>query len=418
MLNPLRSFVNDRRGNFATIVAIAAIPIIGSAALALDFSRASNARSDLQELVDASALAVVNKADGKLSAATGDAEKNLQDFGKDFFRAQNSFDNTIVDIQINSTDGLVTASATYPMTTSLAKTLGLYDWRIAVNAVAQAVGPSASYCMIALNEARNPAITFDGTSDFNAPNCYVHSNGAGSRSMLQKGASTAYAAHFCAAGDVKGRYSPEPVENCDVISDPYAGLKMPSRIGKCDYTDSAFKKGKFEIRPGRYCGGLKVMAHAQVTMEPGVYIFDGGPLELRSKSELVGEEVTLVFVDEGTRLDVAAGSIVDISADPKGDYAGLIFVQDPASSVGVTSTIQGGGEIKIVGTWYFPTQIVRLTGGGEIGLKSEQTAMIADSFVFTGNGATTLDVDFNSDYYAAGFSHGALGIGASARLVR
>lgn len=203
-----------------------------------------------------------------------------------------------------------------------------------------------------------------------------------------------------------------------MLPDPYAGLKMPSKNGKCDYTNVAFKKGSYRLKPGRYCGGLEVATHAKVELDPGIYVLDGGPLVLRSKGELIGRGVTFVFVDEGALVDVSAGSSIDVTADSKGIYAGLIFVQDPTSSIGLTSTIQGGGSVNIVGTWYFPTQIVRLTGGGEIGLKSEQTAMIADSFIFTGNGTTALDVEFDSNFDAAGYSNSSLGIGAGARLVR
>lgn len=186
MVKTLIEFVRDRSGNFATLVAVAALPLLGSAALAIDYSRAANARYDLQELADASAIAVVKEASGKLSVATGDSEKSLKNYGIEYFESQNSLEDVRVSIDIDTTAETVTANASYPMKTSITRTLGMYDWPITVSAVAQSVGPSASYCMIALNENRNPAINFDGTSDFSAPNCYVHSNGTGSRSMLQK----------------------------------------------------------------------------------------------------------------------------------------------------------------------------------------------------------------------------------------
>ena len=53
----MAEFRGDQRGNVAVVFGLAAIPILGLAGVALDYTRASHFRSELQSAVDASALA-------------------------------------------------------------------------------------------------------------------------------------------------------------------------------------------------------------------------------------------------------------------------------------------------------------------------------------------------------------------------
>jgi Flp pilus assembly protein TadG len=57
-LNKLRDFVQDRRGNVATIFALALIPISVMSGGAVDFNQAMNARTRLAQALDSAALAV------------------------------------------------------------------------------------------------------------------------------------------------------------------------------------------------------------------------------------------------------------------------------------------------------------------------------------------------------------------------
>jgi Flp pilus assembly protein TadG len=57
VLKLIAKFRADQRGNVAVVFGLAAIPILGVAGVALDYTRASHFRSELQTAVDASALA-------------------------------------------------------------------------------------------------------------------------------------------------------------------------------------------------------------------------------------------------------------------------------------------------------------------------------------------------------------------------
>ena len=61
----------DDHGNVAMMLAIAAIPVLGAAGAAIDYSRAIQARGELQRAVDAAALAAAKMSD----ASVGERKK-------------------------------------------------------------------------------------------------------------------------------------------------------------------------------------------------------------------------------------------------------------------------------------------------------------------------------------------------------
>lgn len=59
----LRSFLSNRAGNFAMMTAIAVVPLVGAAGLAVDYATMSRMRSELQQALDAAVLAVAQKGE-------------------------------------------------------------------------------------------------------------------------------------------------------------------------------------------------------------------------------------------------------------------------------------------------------------------------------------------------------------------
>lgn len=63
MMNPVRSFLEDRRGATAAMFAVAVVPIIGTLAIAADYSSVMRQRVDLQQVVDSTATALARDTD-------------------------------------------------------------------------------------------------------------------------------------------------------------------------------------------------------------------------------------------------------------------------------------------------------------------------------------------------------------------
>ena len=117
----IRKFLNDRRGNFALMTAIAIVPIMGGLALAVDYSEMSRQRQDTMNALDAAGIATARRiVDGKGDRAISDAEleNEIKAYAKDFFEANlgsvqpSSTALTIVLPQNNAGGGTLKLSAT------------------------------------------------------------------------------------------------------------------------------------------------------------------------------------------------------------------------------------------------------------------------------------------------------------------
>jgi hypothetical protein len=64
-----------------------------------------------------------------------------------------------------------------------------------------------------------------------------------------------------------------------------------------------------------------------------------------------------------------------------GDSAGLVFVQDRNSSAGMTSLVEGGGSIDIVGGFYLPSQTLDIGGNAELSVGIDQAIVGIPDFL-------------------------------------
>jgi hypothetical protein len=142
-----------------------------------------------------------------------------------------------------------------------------------------------------------------------------------------------------------------------------------------------------------------VLAYAQVTMEPGLYVMKNGELSLHAHSEITGVGVTFYFYGSNAILTHRSNSVLDLTAPTEGDYAGIAMAQHAGSSVGLISTLAGGASMRLVGSLYFPTQILDMAGGADYAAVSAYMPIVADQIVLRGNAMITVEVDLTLTGY-------------------
>ncbi len=96
----VRAFARCERGNFGIIFALAAVPVLGVAGMALDYSRISSTRENLQASVDAAITA---------AAATGGRVEAMQHVVTDFVDANFEGEGVKVTTTVNTNDMRVEA---------------------------------------------------------------------------------------------------------------------------------------------------------------------------------------------------------------------------------------------------------------------------------------------------------------------
>src|SRR5690349_13440619 len=77
----IRAFLNDKRGNYFMMTAIAMVPVMGALALAIDYSDMSRQRQDTLNALDAAGIATARRV------IEGATEAELKTYAKDFFEA-------------------------------------------------------------------------------------------------------------------------------------------------------------------------------------------------------------------------------------------------------------------------------------------------------------------------------------------
>jgi Flp pilus assembly protein TadG len=127
----LNDFSYDRRGNVAILFAFALIPVFGSMGAAVDYSRASNARTELQKAADAAALAIAAEA-YKLSPEQ--LSQKVQDlFNANFNNPFSSPPVVTASFTKDGSDFRVKVSATANVQLTVARVFGIDETKISID---------------------------------------------------------------------------------------------------------------------------------------------------------------------------------------------------------------------------------------------------------------------------------------------
>jgi hypothetical protein len=140
------------------------------------------------------------------------------------------------------------------------------------------------------------------------------------------------------------------------------------------------------------CGGLSVNAGQTVTLQPGVYIINGGSLTVNGGGALQGVGVTIILTSSTganyATVSLNGGAVVSLTAPTSGPTAGLAFFGDRRAGQ-ANNNFNGGSTQTIQGAMYFPSQTVTFTGGNSS--SSGCTQLLASDVKFAGN--ATLQID-------------------------
>lgn len=385
-------FLACKKGTVAILFGLSLVPIVLAAGISLDYVRALNARQQLQNAIDAAAIA------GARIPAT--ANQNRAAAARLAFAAnvaQTPLAGVVPKIDASNVEVAVEASYSVPTTfTSIAGVTEI-DLKVATRARSQ-IENGGVICLLSLSPTSPDGLHLQGINKQSAENCWAWINSTSSTSINAVGASIGKAQGYCTAGGVLGaeHFSPAPFTPCDPMEDPFAAqfaaYTPPS--GACKANNLQLNNGFHVLTPGIYCGGIDIKPNATVWFQPGVYVIKGGRLNVQAQSSVAGAGVAFYFTGAGAQFKVHGGGAVDLKAPAAGsELAGFVLAQDRTADPGTSTVIQGGGRIKLEGILYMPTWQVNISGNGEVNQESKYFAMIADSFYMEGNGKLYIKSD-------------------------
>lgn len=146
--------------------------------------------------------------------------------------------------------------------------------------------------------------------------------------------------------------------------------------------------------PGTYVGGIKVQC--QTVFATGVYILDGGGLEIDGNYTVTGSHVMFVLkngayikINGGTNISLTAIQASDliargVSTDEANKLAGMLVFEDKNNTDGSNKNrINGNASTVLNGTMYLPKSNVDFSGTATV---TSQCLMIASATInITGN---------------------------------
>ena len=384
----------QRRGNEAgqaVLLAAAGLTVfILAAGLAIDFGylryqkRLQQSAADSAAIAGAAEIAYSGCTTGSCPAADTDSASNGFTDGSN---------NVTVTVYSPPNDGphaglfgYVEVLVTAVQPTFFMRIVGVNSETVTARAVGYL--NNSQNCMYALGTTGG--ITYNGTGGISAPNCGIMDN----ENLLNNGTGNITASqigvHGSATDNGTGQITPTPTTGIVPAVDPLSYLQpptpsgcLPNGAGKANGTQPVI------LNPGNYCGGISINGTQNVTLNAGMYTVTGGGITFNGTGTVSGTGVTLYIGSTGGGVSLNGTQTVDLVAPTSGNYAGILFYQNPGNTS--TATINGTQNSKFEGALYFPSAQLTINGTGD---KAAYTIAVAKSYQLNG----TFVLNFPSDY--------------------
>lgn len=388
------AFARDVRGNAAIVMVAGIAAFMGLAGTGFDFAMFHAQKQALQRGADAGALAAAREL-ALLASSRKGVQHTAEAFALQEIGAAMPLESVAVETEIldhGKGVRVIVSGLSKPLMTFFALDSSS---RIQARAEANLVG-GTPLCALALAPVLPNAISLSVNARIVAEECAVYSNSESELGIVALNNAELETALTCSAGGYKGlaaNFSPEPITDCPRLPDPLSGRPEPV-VGSCDYTAKVITGGTSTLSPGVYCGGLNVMAGANVTLTPGTYIMKNGPLLVGANASLRGEYVGFFFKGAAAQLIFLPSSHIDLTAPKAGPLAGLLLFGDRAT-LSRTMLISSNDARNLLGTIYLPHGILKIDASRPVADRSAYTVIVAERIVVKDGPTLVLNADYD-----------------------
>lgn len=315
------AFTRDVGGNVALLAAILMLPAVGGAAVAVDYARQSRAHSDLQNVLDAAALAGaqgdpstwVAKANAHFDAAIRNSE--VRDVARSF------------EVQGQTLKG--TAEAHVAASFAAVFSLTRLDVRVETEVTRAADGKA---CIILLDPAARQSFLVNSGADIVGRECEIHVHSTAVPAAIVNAGTTLDVRKVCIKGReiIKNSQDPMPIElGCEPAPDPHVGRLPQPPVGACTNTRQVYDppSNGIHVMPANsvWCD---VIFNGSPTIEfqPGLHVVKGRMI-VNANSRIRGNGVTFYFPDVDSEIRANGGIEATLAAPTSGPYAGILMYE-------------------------------------------------------------------------------------------
>jgi hypothetical protein len=368
-------------------IALSLFVLLGAAAFAVDWGLITFTKHQLQNFVDAAALAgaqeLPNASNARQKATENYARNYADNFGvsppptPQLITCTDPISPTTVCYRIGSDEVQITTPYGDPPSPNrlhvracrnvslfFAQLLGMSSRRVCAEAVARKTGFPRG--LVVLDGSGNQALFMQDNARLVVLNGSIIVNSNAADAIFAQNSATLTASEILVTGNYQSLNSavitPTPQTGQPPVPDPLASLPAPNPAGLPVFPGQTIS-GVATLQPGIYTGLVSVIGGAFVTMQPGTYIFRNG-LEVGNNARLVGNGVTLYV--EGGQIEVGGSGQMSLTAPTSGTYAGITIFYARTNSNPLW--LSGSTVLNIQGTVYLPRSLLQLQGGANFGL--------------------------------------------------
>lgn len=371
MWKALCAYIPDRRGATALVVALSSPVLMGAAGFGAEAGFWTYRQRLLQQYADAAAFA------GAIELLNGGQSQTIASTAEASLKA-NGLRDDIGSFAAVSPPATGPFAGTFAVEVSVKEEWPRFftalffegDVTLAASATAH-FDESSEVCMLALDTAASGAATMSGSANVKLNGCSLVSNSRASNALSISGAATLNASCVGAVGGISSTSTginlsdcTAPRPNMPAVKDPYAGVPEPTVSGPCKTPNNlgGASSSVYNITGGRYCG---LSMSRTVNLAPGMYIIDGGELNISSSALINGTGVTF-FLTNGASLKINGSAEIQLSAPTSGTYSGLLFFGD-RSGAPVSNLLNGSAGSVFNGATYFPNDHLEIRGSNSVG---------------------------------------------------
>lgn len=392
--NELARLRRDERGGMAITLAVALPALLMGVGVVIDYGTLSEHRTAFQAAADASALAAAREF--RLANAN---PAMVQSIAEKFAQANlNAASHSgAVAASVDPRKMTVTVEINAVAKTKIMHMFGAEMAAVGASATARVLG-SASICVVGLERDKSETIYLEKDARIEAPECAVYSNSTKKDGLKARDNAQLRARFICSAGgsykDKYDSYSPSPTLDCPVLADPLASRLPPPTAG-CSATDLKVTTS-VTLSPGTYCGGIRISKMATVNMNPGVYVFKDGPLDVSGGASLKGANVGIYLNGKGSTIRFDVDTKIDLTAPKDGILAGILFYEDRNSPLNQKHEILSNDAKVLLGTLYLPQGELNIGANKPVAADSAYTIVVARRFTLSAGPTMVLNAKYSS----------------------
>jgi len=372
-----------KNGQALILVAFGLLVLTGVVGLGIDMGYLRYLKRRLQTAADSAAIAGASelKTGDYHSAALSDSKSNgFEDGANGVTVSPSNPPADAASLKMKEPRSYVEVKVQQRAPTFFMRVFGINSSTISATAIAYL--DSSKGCVYSLGLLGGINVN----ANVNAPNCGVIDN-----AVLSVGGGCINAASIGVVLNLLGGCAtPPPVLGIAPTPDPLAYLIAPG-IGACNPPKNVNSSNPTVVTPGTYCGGISVGAGntGPVTFLPGLYVLNGGGLQIQGKGNVNGNGVTFYVAPGGGPVQVNGTGNVTLTASTNAPAAGIpggiLFFQDKANNQG--ANLQGG-NLLLTGALYFPGAPLAIGGGGA----TDYMIIVPDTINFNG------DINIGANY--------------------